>query len=92
LYFSSIALVNDIEQPERDQTISGAWITDLAFGYSYNDSLSLYLGANNLFNHTPEAFTPMPPLFGEGQILQYADHTPYGINGRYMYLQAKYQF
>lgn len=92
LYFSAIQLVNDIEQPEQDQTLSGTWITDLAFGFSLNDSVNLQLGANNLFNHTPQAFTPMPPLFGEGQILQYSDHTPYGINGRYYYLQASFKF
>jgi iron complex outermembrane receptor protein len=74
--------------PANDQTYDAKWITDLDVSYHLLRQLTVGAGANNLFDVYPEQVIPANNFNG---ILIYSSLSPFGFNGRYMYLRASYR-
>ena len=76
------------ETAATDQTFDAKWIVDLDATYHLTDSLSLTLGADNLFNTYPEKSNIVDGL-GENY---YAQLSPFGLYGGYYYGRVNYRF
>lgn len=81
-----------------DQTLSPKWITDLEIRHRYFDRFDLAIGANNIFDVYPDR-RPFGPRPGGGfypQNFQYIPYSggasPYGFNGRFIYVRAGIDF
>lgn len=67
--------------------------TDLSVAYTATDHLTLTLGAQNLFDVYPDKAKTEPTDQSFGGIFKYpVGNTPFGMNGGYYYLQARYTF
>ena len=98
-YCSFTALVNTPAgpQPLDDQTFSAEWLADLELAYRWRD-YSIAIGAENLFDKFPDrnkvfregttAFTAQSN-FG---MFTYPSHSPFGMNGRFVYTRVSYTF
>ena len=81
-------------------------LTDLRVGYDLGDSISLHVGANNLFDVTPDRNTignsrtgaiedgPAGAIVVDSAgVFQYSRRSaPFGFNGAYYYAGASYRF
>lgn len=75
-------------------------VADIDIGYDVNERLTLGVGASNLFNQTPEgpiASTVASVAAGtngadNAGIFPFANISPYGISGRFLYAKATYRF
>jgi len=65
-----------------------AWIVDLEVGYELPNGISLYAGANNLFNNYPDEVRPVNAI-GNGF---YDTTSPYGFTGGSWYLRGAYRW
>ncbi|MCY7270490.1 MAG: TonB-dependent receptor [Sphingomonas bacterium] len=81
-----------------DQYLSAKWITDLEVRYRFFDRLDLAVGANNLFDVYPDR-RPFGPRSVGGtfpQNFQYIPYSgggsPFGFNGRFLYIRAGIDF
>jgi iron complex outermembrane receptor protein len=84
-------------QPLDDQTFSPEWLADLELAYRWRD-YSLAVGAENIFDNFPDetrifregttTFTA-PSNFG---MFVYPSHSPFGMNGRFVYTRITYTF
>ncbi|MVV50785.1 TonB-dependent receptor [Pseudomonas sp. PB120] len=75
--------------PINDRTFSPKWITDLEVSKDLTKSLSLALGANNLFDKYPDKIGVVSPDNGAGQ---YGIFSPFGINGGFYYTKVSLRF
>jgi iron complex outermembrane recepter protein len=79
--------------PAQDQTFSAKWISDLDLSYRLPQRVRVALGANNLFDVYPDAwqdFDQSGPL-STGGIYRYpGGGSPFGFNGRFIYLRLSY--
>ena len=66
-------------EPDAEVTV------DAEFGYNFTDSLSVTLGAQNLFDEFPDD-NPWASIVGA----QYPVTSPMGFNGGFWYLRARY--
>ncbi|MFN2397715.1 MAG: TonB-dependent receptor domain-containing protein [Gemmatimonadaceae bacterium] len=73
----------------QDQTFSAKWVTDLSLSYRFLDQLTLAVGANNIFDVYPDTVITANQTRG---IYLYAGASPFGFNGRYLYVRAAYDF
>ena len=94
-YCSFTALVNGL--PLDDQTFSPEWLADLELAYRWQD-YTLAVGAENLFDTFPDRIRPFregtttftaPSNFG---MFPYPSHSPFGMNGRFVYTRVTYTF
>jgi len=84
-YFGSVKTVESASDPSRDQVHGGEWLTDLDVGYELTRSFSVSVGAQNLFDVTPDAQIAANSFEG---IFPYSRRTaPFGFNGGYYYLR-----
>jgi len=77
--------------------IKPTFLTDLELSYQVNKSLTLSLGANNLFNKYPDQINAQ--LLAEQRanldntaVTIYPSFSPYGINGGYYYARVGLKF
>ena len=94
-YCSFTALVGN--QPLDDQDFSAKWLTDLELAYRWRD-YSFSVGAENLFDTFPDR----NKVFRDGTtnytaqsnfgIFTYPSHSPFGMNGRFVYTRIAYRF
>ena len=68
----------------NQQTFPGKVITDLSFGYKLTKGLRLSVGANNLLDVYPEAYTNAANT-GGNQFIYSRRVTQFGYNGRYVF-------
>jgi iron complex outermembrane receptor protein len=83
--------------PLDDQTFSPEWLADLEVGYRWRQ-YTLAVGAENLFDNFPDrtrvfregttTYTA-PSNFG---MFVYPSHSPFGMNGRFVYTRVTYTF
>ena len=87
--------------PGLKQKWSGDWLFDLSLGYSFTDSLSLTVGANNIFDTTPDRWTAGvtdptdPDLNNPFPALGFTycwETCPFGVNGGYYYGRLNFHF
>ncbi len=72
-------------------------IIDLDISYAVTDAVTVSLGANNLLNEVPEKYNPalLQQYFQDDNnaaVGQYANFSPFGINGGYYYGKLAYTF
>jgi iron complex outermembrane receptor protein len=99
-YCSFSALVPDPNLgpiPADDQTFSPEWIADLELAYRWGD-YSFTVGAENLFDNFPDrnivfrpGTTTFTPQSNFGMFV-YPSHSPFGMNGRFVYTRVGYTF
>jgi iron complex outermembrane receptor protein len=78
-------------------TITTKFTTDLDITKTINKSLSVSVGANNLFNVYPDKYNPdlvaaQRAGLDNAAVAQYANFSPFGINGGYYYVKMKINF
>ena len=88
--FCSFTLLRADGQATDDQNYSAKMIADAEVSYRWND-MTFALGAENLFNTYPERNIPNSPQ-GNFGIFTYPSHSPFGMNGRYVYTRVEYRF
>jgi len=72
----------------NDTDNDAAWIVDLELGLDLTSGLSIYAGANNLFNEYPDEVRPVNAI-GNGF---YDTTSPYGFTGGSWYLRGAYNW
>lgn len=82
--------------PADDQTYAARWLADLELAYRLNQ-YTFAVGAENLFDQFPTrnlvrnkngAFSAQ----GNNGIFTYPSHSPFGMNGRFVYTRVGYAF
>jgi iron complex outermembrane receptor protein len=77
--------------------ISTKALTDLEISYRFTKSLTVALGANNLFNTYPNKYNAQltasqQAALDNAAVSVYPTFSPFGINGGYYYARATYTF
>ncbi|WP_133407769.1 TonB-dependent receptor plug domain-containing protein [Parashewanella tropica] len=84
-------------QSKNDVTIDKAFIWDAEASYKITENLVTSIGVNNLFDKYPTSGIERDLKAGKkpsqfDYILPYANFSPYGFQGRYVYLRASLSF
>lgn len=81
------------------QTFTPKVVTDLSLSHDFNDSFTLTLGSNNIFdiypdkyNTTRNGFKGSASSYASGQIPYSRNSNQFGFNGRYLYLTGTIDF
>ena len=75
------------------QTWEAKWLVDLALRYAFTRSLSLTVGADNVFDRYPTRWdTTRAAPFPQMGFTHCWETCPFGVNGRTMYARAEYAF
>ena len=81
-----------------DQVLSPKWITDLSLGYEFR-GVQLMVGADNIFDIYPDRrpYGARPASVGGSypatyQFLPYSNFSPFGFNGRFVYVKGAISF
>jgi iron complex outermembrane receptor protein len=75
------------------QTWDAKWLVDLALRHAFTRSLSLTVGADNLFDRYPTRWdTARAAPFPQMGFTHCWETCPFGVNGRTMYARAEYAF
>jgi iron complex outermembrane receptor protein len=75
-------------RPQDDQIYSPKWLTDLELAWSHKRFV-LRAGAQNLFDEFPDVNIPVNSFNG---IQVYPSHSPFGMNGRFVYGRVTFKF
>jgi iron complex outermembrane receptor protein len=75
--------------PANDYTISPNTLVDLEARYTWNDMLTVSLGADNLFD---EYGDPAPAAQNGTGNTPFSGYIPYGSSGRFVYMKASVNF
>jgi len=73
---------------EDGQVYDDNYTFDAEVGYTYNDALTVVVGAQNLFDHYPDE----NPGAAAGVGNKYSQYTPFGFNGGFWYARLSYGF
>jgi iron complex outermembrane receptor protein len=76
-----------VDRQVVDQTFGAEWLTDLEIGYRFQ-RFTLALGAQNLFDAFPDR--NLEPNSNLG-IFTYPSHSPFGMNGRFVYTRVSFK-
>ena len=71
-----------------DQIYGAKWLADVDVAYSHR-RFSVHVGAQNLFDEFPDLNTPVNSFNG---IQTYPGHSPFGMNGRFLYGRVSLKF
>ncbi|RLV59576.1 TonB-dependent receptor [Parashewanella curva] len=91
----------ELTQPGRvsdaDVTVDKAFIFDAEASYNITENLVASLGVNNLFDKYPTSAIERDQKAGKAPsqfdyVIPYANFSPYGFQGRYVYLRASLSF
>ncbi len=85
-FLARVSYFDDWWDSEDGQKYSGKNLLDLEAGYTFNDSLSVVLGAQNVLDETPDE----NPGAAGGVGNRYSQFSPFGFNGAYWYLRLNY--
>ena len=86
-------VVDPSNNPEREEVLDAAWITDIDIRYDVTGGVAVSMGANNLFDVYPEATrNNVVDVTRFSRIFPYSSFSPYGFNGRYLYGQISVMF
>ena len=74
-----------------------AYITDLNMAYNFTTDFKIAIGANNLFDVTPNKWdglsaTSGAPFYGSNGIKPYSRYSPFGYSGAYYYTNLSLKF
>ena len=85
-FLARLSYYDDWYDSEDGNTYSGKSLVDLEAAYSWSDSLTVVLGAQNAFDETPDE----NPGAASGVGNRYSQFSPFGFNGSFYYLRLKY--
>ena len=85
-FLARLSYYDDWYDSEDGSTYSGKSLVDLEAAYSWSDSLTVVLGAQNAFDETPDE----NPGAASGVGNRYSQFSPFGFNGSFYYLRLKY--
>ena len=93
--FGSVTVFGTVPegQPNNtDQTFGAKWITDLDIGYRVRESLSVAVGANNVFGVYPDQNfrSPTGADNSNAGIFPYNGISPFGFNGAFYYVRLSW--
>jgi iron complex outermembrane receptor protein len=71
---------------EDGAVYDGEWVADLEAALSFNDNLTVTVGAQNIFDTFPGENTGARSGVGN----RYSQYTPFGFNGGFYYLRLRY--
>ncbi|WP_072881230.1 TonB-dependent receptor [Salegentibacter echinorum] len=83
VYFGEVT--EAISDPARQQVFDGKVITDLSVGFKATQSLTLTLGANNIFDIYPEAAGPAFGNRSSGRFDWSRSAQQFGFSGRFLF-------
>ncbi|HKG93965.1 MAG TPA: TonB-dependent receptor, partial [Gemmatimonadaceae bacterium] len=93
----SLRVVGGAPNPRfTDQTFGAKWITDLSAGYGLAERFTVTVGADNIFDVYPDRNNNngvvSAGLGGNANfgIFPYSGISPFGFNGRFVYVRATY--
>jgi iron complex outermembrane recepter protein len=78
----------DSAAPANDQTFGTEWVFDFELSYQIGKAV-LAAGVQNILDNYPDRNIPANFNFG---IFTYPRNSPFGFNGRYVYLRTSYTF
>lgn len=81
--------VRNATNPAADYDVDPAWITDLEVGYVVSDALSLFAGANNVFNEYPQEIAAPGATNGSNM---YNTFAPFGFTGGSWFVRGVYKW
>ncbi len=85
--------VEPSNNPDREEVLDSAWITDLDIRYNVTEDVAVSIGANNLFDVYPEATrNNVADVTRFSRIFPYSGFSPFGFNGRYLYAKVAVSF
>ncbi len=87
-FLGRISYYDDWFDSEDGNDYGGEFLVDLEGGYHFTDELSVVLGAQNVFDQTPED----NPGAASGVGNKYSQFSPFGFNGGFWYARVKYDF
>jgi iron complex outermembrane receptor protein len=76
--------------PQDDQTYGATWLTDFEVAYKWRQ-YAMAVGAENVFDAFPDKNFPGTPQ-GNFGIFTYPSQSPFGMNGRSVYVRVGYTF
>jgi iron complex outermembrane receptor protein len=71
-----------------DQTFGEEWLVDLEFSYRF-EPVTVAIGAQNVFDAFPDRNLPLNANLG---IFTYPSHSPFGMNGTFVYSRVEFTF
>jgi iron complex outermembrane receptor protein len=77
-----------VDRQVVDQVFGAEWLADLEIGYEF-PRFTLAVGAQNLFDTFPDR--NLEPNSNLG-IFTYPSHSPFGMNGRFVYSRVSIKF
>lgn len=88
--FGEVEFRQSISDPLLDETLGAKWITDVNVSYRVLRQMRLTVGSNNLFDVYPDRQVKAGGANNSG-IFPYNGISPFGFNGRFIYVKARYQ-
>ena len=82
-----VSYYDDWWDSEDGYTYAGKYLLDAEVGYTFNESVAVVLGAQNLLDETPDENPDAADNVGN----RYSQYSPFGFNGAYWYLRVNYQ-
>lgn len=86
--YGSIASAASVTNRALDQYFTPKWLTDANVSYQLTNQVGFTLGVDNLFDVYPDEVLPAN---SNSLIFRYSGATPFGFNGRFMFLRASYR-
>ncbi len=77
-----------VDRQVVEQVFAAEWLTDLEVGYEF-PRFTLAVGAQNLFDAFPDRNLAANANLG---IFTYPSHSPFGMNGRFVYSRVSFKF
>ncbi|MEL7538907.1 MAG: TonB-dependent receptor [Pseudomonadota bacterium] len=87
-FLARLSYFDDWFDSEDGETYDGEFLVDLEGAYRFNDSLSVVLGAQNVFDQFPQE----NPGARGGVGNRYSQFSPFGFNGGFWYARLNYEF
>lgn len=92
--YGSVDLLYSVNDPSLDQRLKAKWLFGVDVQYQVLDTLLLAIGGHNILNTYPDFNDNQGsgPFYGEGDIFQYSDSSPFGFSGASYYFRINKQF
>lgn len=87
-YFGEVTEATNNTDPTVDRIYGGKIVTDLSFGYQFNESTRLTFGANNLLDVYSDGSDPA--FRSSGRFIYSRRSQQFGTNGRYLFARLNF--
>ncbi len=86
--FGEVGFRGSAANSSLDQTFSPQWISDVSLSYALAGNAKFTIGADNVFDKYPDLQIPGN---SNSSIFPYNGISPFGFNGRFVYVRAKWE-